>query len=125
MTTPGTTDATEAIRANLRNRDMTENWCKLEDRAGAAEAIRRMSEDDLRFLNRLIVERLKLFAQARSTVLMAHFSVGDRVSFHASPGGKKTGVVVRLNRKTATIQTDDGQRWNVYPGFLAPAARNP
>jgi hypothetical protein len=101
---------------------MTENRYRLDDRDGAAEAIRRMGEDDLRFLNRLICERLKLIAQARSTVMLAHFSVGDRVAFRTSAGQNKIGVVLRLNKKTASIRTDDGQRWNVHPGFLSPLA---
>ena len=91
---------------------------ELADRAAAAEAIRRMNEDDLRFLNRLIVERLKLLHQARSTVMLAQFSVGDRVSFPTATGERKVGIVVRLNKKTAGISTDDGQQWNVHPGFL-------
>lgn len=88
------------------------------DRTAAAEAIRRMNEEDLRFLNRLIVERLNLLAQARSTVMLAQFSVGDRVSFPSARGERKTGVIIRLNKKTASIATDDGQHWNVHPGFL-------
>lgn len=88
------------------------------DRAAAAEAIRRMGEEDLRYLNRLIVERLNLLGQARSTVMLAKFSVGDRVSFQSSTGERKTGIIVRLNKKTASIATDDGQHWNVAPGFL-------
>jgi len=95
---------------------------ELADRAGAAEAIRRMNEEDLRFLNRLIVERLKLIAQARSTAMLAHFSVGDRVSFQSSSGERKSGVIVRLNKKTASIATDDGHQWNVHPGFLSSAS---
>jgi hypothetical protein len=90
----------------------------LVDRASAAEAIRRMNEDDLRFLNRLIVDRLKLIGQARSTVMLAHFNVGDRVSFPSATGQRKSGVIVRLNKKTASIATDDRQQWNVHPGFL-------
>ena len=100
---------------------MASELFELTDRAGATEAIRRMREEDLRFLNRLIVDRLKLLAQARSTVMLAHFSVGDRVSFQSSAGEAKTGVVVRLNKKTATIATDDGQQWNVHPAFLISA----
>ena len=88
------------------------------NRADAAEAIRKLNEDDLHFLNRLIVERLKLISQARSTVMLAHFSVGDRVSFPAATGDWKVGVIIRLNKKTASIATDDGQRWNVHPGYL-------
>jgi hypothetical protein len=92
----------------------------LVDRAAAAEAIRRMNEDDLRFLNRLIVERLKLISQARSTTMLARFNLGDRVSFPTNTGERKTGVIIRLNKKTASIATDDGQQWNVHPSFLMP-----
>jgi hypothetical protein len=92
----------------------------LMDRAAAQEAVLRMTEEDLRFLNRLIVDRLKLLGQARSTVMLARFSVGDRVSFQATTGERKFGVVTRLNKKTAGVATDDGQHWNVHPGYLTP-----
>jgi len=93
---------------------------QLVDRAAAVETICRMNEDDLRFLNRLIVERLKLIAQARSTVMLAQFSAGDRVSFPSTTGQRKSGVIIRLNKKTASIATDDGQQWNVHPSLLTP-----
>ncbi len=91
---------------------------ELVDRAAAVEMIRRMNEDDLRFLNRLIVERLKLIGQARSMSMLARFSVGDRVSFQAPSGAPKAGIIIRLNKKTASIVTDDGQHWNVHPALL-------
>ncbi len=97
---------------------MTNGKFDLVDRAAAVEAIRRMNEEDLRFLNRLIVERLKLINQARSTTMLARFSLGDRVSFPTNSGQRKTGVIVRLNKKTASICTDEGQHWNVHPAFL-------
>lgn len=90
----------------------------LMDPETAIEAICRMSEADLRVLNRLIVDRLKLIAQARSTVMLARFSVGDRVSFPSTAGDQKSGIIIRLNKKTASIATDDGQQWNVHPSFL-------
>ena len=102
---------------------MAGKWYRLEDRRGAADAVRRMGEEDLHYLNGLIVERLKLLSQARSTALLAHFNLGDRVGFPAPTGGKKTGVILKLNKKTASIQTDDGQRWNVHPSFLFPAPK--
>jgi hypothetical protein len=91
---------------------------ELMNRTEVVEAIRKLNEEDLRFLNRLIVERLKLLHQARSTVMLAHFSVGDRVSFPTATGDQKSGVIVRLNKKTASIDTSDGQHWNVHPGYL-------
>lgn len=100
---------------------MKEQWCKLEDRDSAAEAIRRMGEDDLRYLNRLIVDRLKLLAQARSTTLLSRFGVGDRVGFQARSGDRKTGVIIKLNKRTATIRLDDGEEWNIHPEYLFSA----
>ncbi len=97
---------------------MAADRTELMDRAAAVDVILRMNEDDLRYLNRLIVERLKLIGQARSTVMLANFNVGDRVSFQAPSGQRKSGIIFRLNKKTASITTDDGQRWNVHPGFL-------
>ena len=91
---------------------------KIIDRVSAVEAIKRLDEDDLLFLNRLIVERLRLISQARATGLMASFTKGDRVGFQAPDGRAVEGVVLRLNQKTVSIATDDGCQWNVAPGLL-------
>jgi hypothetical protein len=36
------------------------------------------------------------------------------------------GIVLRLNKKTVSIATDDGHQWNVGPGMLrlVQSARN-
>lgn len=91
---------------------------KIIDRASAVEAINHLGAEDLAFLNRLIVERLKLISQARSTRLMANFTKGDRVGFQTTDGRMVEGSVMRLNKKTVSIVTDEGQRWNVAPGLL-------
>ena len=93
---------------------------KIVDRTSAVEAVKNLDEDDLRFLNRLIVERLKLISQARATMLMTSFTQGDRVEFDAADGDLLQGTVVRLNKKTVSILTDGGARWNVFPGLLRP-----
>ena len=93
--------------------------------AQVAEAIRSWNEDDLRYLNRLIVDRLKLIHQARSTVMLAHFNVGDRVRFTTSDGSDRAGVIIRLNKKTASLVTDEGQRWNVHPVYLRAETPSP
>lgn len=91
---------------------------KIVDRVSAVEAIKRLNEEDLLFLNRLIVERLKLISQARATTLMTSFTRGDRVGFQAPDGRMLEGMVLRLNKKTISIATDDSHQWNVAPGFL-------
>ncbi len=91
---------------------------KIVDRVSAVEAIKRLNEEDLLFLNRLIVERLKLISQARATRLMTSFTKGDRVGFQAPDGRTLEGLVLRLNKKTVSVATDDGHQWNVAPGSL-------
>lgn len=91
---------------------------KIVDRISAVEAIKRLNEDDLLFLNRLIVERLKLISQARATTLMTSFTRGDRVGFQAPDGRNLEGMVLRLNKKSISVATDDGHQWNVAPGLL-------
>lgn len=91
---------------------------KVLDRNSVVEAIKNLNEADLSFLNHLIVERLKLISQAKSTRLMADFCAGDRICFQGPDGQLKKGIILRLNKKTASIRTDDGHMWNVHPGFL-------
>ncbi|MFO7765593.1 MAG: hypothetical protein R6V33_04110 [Pelovirga sp.] len=91
---------------------------KIVDRVSAVEAIKRLNEEDLLFLNRLIVERLKLISQARATTLMTSFTRGDRVGFQAPDGRMLEGMVLRLNKKTISVATDDDYQWNVAPGLL-------
>jgi len=91
---------------------------KIIDRVSAVEAIKGLEEEDLHFLNRLIVERLNLISQVRATEKMANFSAGDRVNFQASNGLKVEAIVQRLNKKTISVVNDDGHRWNVSPGLL-------
>lgn len=88
------------------------------DRELFTQALRHMGEEDLRYLNRMVVERLNLLAQARSTVQLAQFAEGDRVCFTTNDSTEKHGVVLRLNKKTASLLTDDGQNWKVSPMLL-------
>ncbi len=80
--------------------------------------IKDLGEEELRYLNRLIVERLKLIAQEKSTRAMSRFNLGEHVRFADQEGRTKTGRIVRLNKKTATVLTSEGQSWNVSPGLL-------
>ena len=80
--------------------------------------IKNLSEEELIYLNRLIVERIKLISQAKSTFEMAKFNIGERVQFENNDGNIIKGRVIKLNKKTVSILTDERQRWNVAPVFL-------
>ena len=80
--------------------------------------IKDLREDELRYLNRLIVERLKLMSQARSTREMAKYNIGEFVEFQDDGGNLIAGRIVKLNKKTVSILTKNNHKWNVSPGLL-------
>jgi hypothetical protein len=52
---------------------------------------------------------------------MLEFEIGDRVWFEAEGRRGVIGILTRDNRKTVTVITDGGQRWNVSPTLLRRA----
>jgi hypothetical protein len=87
--------------------------------------IDRLTEAELIDLNHKIVERLRLMHQMRAHVQMLDFKIGDRVAFHPEGRPAVVGMLTRYNRKTVTVITSSGERWNVTPALLhrADAAR--
>jgi hypothetical protein len=81
-----------------------------------------LTEAELVDLNHRIVERLRFLHQMRAHARMLEFSIGDRVSFQPQGQPAMTGILVRYNRKSVTVITDSGHRWNVAPTFLRRAA---
>jgi hypothetical protein len=79
--------------------------------------LNRLSEEDLRLLNRMVVERLKLYHKAEDLKEMARFNLIDRVYFEHDRR-RITGTVTRLNRRSVTVMTDDGHKWTVAPSLL-------
>ena len=80
--------------------------------------INNLTEAELIDLNNRIVERLRFLHQARAHSRMLDFKIGDRVSFQPDGRPLLIGVLTRYNRKTVTVITEDGGRWNVAPGLL-------
>jgi hypothetical protein len=83
--------------------------------------IDRLTEAELIDLNNRIVARLQFLAQMRAHAQMLEFKIGDRVSFQPDGHRRLVGILTRYNRKTVTVITDDGQRWNVSPRLLGRA----
>ena len=69
-------------------------------------------------LNHRIIQRLKFLEAARANGEMMKFAIGDKVTFQPSGREPKTGILVKYNKKTVTVITDDGEQWNVAPGLL-------
>ena len=77
-----------------------------------------LTEAELIDLNHRIVERLRFLHQMKSHKRMLDFSIGDRVMFQPAGRAPVVGVLARYNKKTVTVVTDAGERWNVAPSFL-------
>jgi len=83
--------------------------------------IDQLSEAELIDLNNRVVARLRFLNQMRAHSQMLDFGIGDRVTFHPEGHPPLFGIVARYNRKSVTVITNTGQRWNVAPGLLRKA----
>lgn len=94
----------------------------LNDESAMADAIRQLDRDDALTLNKLIVAHIKNMRERSYSDHMERFSVGDRVTFTDKQGEQQHALVLKLNRKTVGLMTDEGERWNVAPQLLEPEA---
>jgi hypothetical protein len=80
--------------------------------------IDKLTEAELVDLNNRIVERLRFLNHMRAHAQMLEFKIGDRVSFQPDGHPAAVGMLTRYNKKTVTVVTDSGRRWNVAPSLL-------
>jgi hypothetical protein len=83
--------------------------------------IDRLTESELIDLNHRIVARLQFLRQLAAHSTMLEFRIGERVTFHPDGRPPVTGMITRYNKKTVSIVTDEGQRWNVAPQLIRRA----
>ena len=77
-----------------------------------------LTEKELVDLNHRIVERLQFLEPMRAHAEMMEFSIGEKVSFRTNGRETIVGILTKYNKKTVTVLTDDGQKWNVPPHVL-------
>jgi hypothetical protein len=77
-----------------------------------------LSEAELIDLNHRIVARLRFLHELKAHSSMLEFRIGERVRFHPEGQASVSGMITRYNKKTVSIVTDAGQRWNVAPQLL-------
>jgi len=62
--------------------------------------------------NHSIVERLKFLDSMQAYKDIMAFNIGARVSFGSDRDGHLLETLLKFNRKTVTVVTDNGQKWN-------------
>lgn len=80
--------------------------------------IDKLTEAELIDLHNRIAQRLRFLSHTRAHRQMLQFRIGDRVSFQPADHPVVIGMLTRYNRRTVTVITDSGQRWNVAPALL-------
>lgn len=76
-----------------------------------------LSIEELCFINKIVVDRIKYLQKATALIDMAKFRVGETVSFN-NGSDFITGKIMKLNQKTISVMTDNNERWNVAPRLL-------
>ena len=77
-----------------------------------------LSYDELVELNYKIVERLKFLDSIHTHEEMMRFNPGEQVCLEAPGRNKQFGTIVRYKKKTVSVITESGQKWNVSPHLL-------
>ena len=76
-----------------------------------------LSLEELYELNDQVVERIKFLEHAQAHLSMMAFNIGARISFE-TPEGRQFGRLIKRNRKTVNVDTEDGRRWRLSPHLL-------
>ena len=73
--------------------------------------------DELIELNKLVVDRIKYLRDLKAIKEKVLFKKGDFVSFQKN-NEFITGRVTKINIKTISLKTENGQEWRVSPHLL-------
>jgi len=80
--------------------------------------LEKMSDEQLELFHLAIIDVMQRRIEQRNYKELSRFSVGDKVYFVPHDGKKVTGTIIRLNKKTASIHSDDHRDWKVSPQLL-------
>lgn len=80
--------------------------------------------ESLYALNDRVIERIKFLEHARAHLSMMAFNIGAHVSFETAEG-RQFGRLVKYNRKTVNVDTEDGRRWRISPHMLSEVKEVP
>ena len=76
------------------------------------------TDEELTQLNHIVVSNLKAKRQEKNAVIVGSLRIGSRVEFGRPNGSKHTGIIEKLNIKTATVTGDDGRSWRVAASLI-------
>lgn len=84
------------------------------------DSLNKLNRGELVALNRAIVKRIKIIDETRRLMANAAFDPGDRVSWNDMEGTYHEGHVIRINKKTISVEADDDPEgiWRIPASLL-------
>ena len=79
--------------------------------------IEEMTVEQLLELNQVICDRIDYLRAKQDTEVLARMQIGNQVSFKTDEG-TVFGIVIKKNRKTVIVLSEDKRRWKLPPGML-------
>ncbi len=76
-----------------------------------------MTLEQLLALNEHICKRIDQLRARQDTEALQKLRLGQAVHFDA-PEGRLFGTLIKINRKTVVIATEDGRQWKLPPGLV-------
>jgi hypothetical protein len=80
-----------------------------------------LNEDELRQLNKFVVDRIKHIMDEKTSYAKMNFNVGDKVAFtNRKTNERYHGKITKINRKTADVACNiiPSIKWRVDMGML-------
>ena len=78
-----------------------------------------MSLDQLLALNDIICHRIDELQARQEMNVLSRLNLGQAVSFETREG-QIFGRVIKINRKTVVVQSEDNRQWKVSVGMIQP-----
>lgn len=76
-----------------------------------------MTVEQLLELNQVIFDRIDYLRAKQDQNVLAQIHVGNQVSFKTNEG-TVFGIIIKKNRKTVIVLTEDNHQWKLPPGAL-------
>ena len=79
-----------------------------------------MSIDQLIDLNEAICQRIDELREREAIQTLQQLRLGQTVSFHSRKSGPVLGTLIKVNRKTVIVASEDGRQWKVPISMVKP-----
>ncbi|MDP5138090.1 transposase [Rheinheimera baltica] len=73
--------------------------------------------DELHDLNELICKRIDYLRLQNDINVLTLLRLGQKVHFNA-PEGQVFGVVIKINKKSVLVVSEDNRQWKIPPGLV-------